>query len=199
MEDTTLSVDQCKDTMPDNCKDTLVASETAFQPLILSSSDQCKGTVSPFMDNCKETLVASGTVCQPLSISSSSDQFVHMCSQVLAKKLPFEDFCCELESAAQQQQVVSQPHFVDKFDADQGLLLEVKSEVDVAFKEGLCLKSEVDLLNLKEESQLIPYKSETGKEGSLFGVSKAEIEKEPLGLHPNLDNHRICKVCYNTK
>lgn len=135
-----------------------------------SSNDQNMDT-TPSLDHCKkEVMVVPTTACGSLTSVPSSDQKVHMHQQhsedgVLAKKLPFEDFCTELE-------VVS--------SVEKGI-----------FDGGLFVKSEVD--PLKVVPPLIFCQWDTDKKGSPCGVP--EIGAQRITLDSGSGDDQIIEVC----
>ena len=135
---------------------------------------------------------------QPSSLVPLPDLFAHKYTgdTVLEKKLPFEDFCSELESI-QHQKLVSQTQFVDKMEL--GPLLEVMSEVGVQGLKKDTMEAEgfEDILKsgaLKHVPPLIQYKFET-MEGSPFKVPKTEVYEQVIALYPQLQDSRNCEVC----
>eukprot|EP00731_Ephydatia_muelleri_P015357 Em0008g1077a len=137
-----------------------------------SSNDQNMDT-TPSLDHCKkEVMVVPTTACGSLTSVPSSDQKVHMHQQhsedgVLAKKLPFEDFCTELE-------VVS--------SVEKGI-----------FDGGLFVKSEVD--PLKVVPPLIFCQWDTDKKGSPCGVP--EIGAQCITLDSGSGDDQIIESLLN--
>lgn len=134
-----------------------------------SSNDQ-NMDITPSLDHCKvEAMeVVPSTVCGPLTVLPSSDQKVHKLTEdgVLAKKLPFEDFCTELEVSS---------------SVEKGM-----------FGGSLFVKSEV--YPLKEMPPLMHCNWDTGKKSSSCGVLEVNAQDDDT-LDSGLGDHKTIKVC----